>query len=321
MYFKSQEVAVKGLLRSGVTILVSLLLLSAVACGQHGDRITVSGAWALYPMMVRWADEYQQTHPSAIIDVSAGGAGKGIADTLSGTADIGMVSRALSPEEIDQGAFAIAVTKDAVFPMISADNPLAEQLLQRGIHQEQLAGIFIRGDVTTWGQVSGDEADDTEIHLFTRSDASGAAEVWAQFLGGRQEDLLGIGVYGDPGILEAVIKDPAAIGYNNLGYAYDNASGRPVDSALVLAIDVNGNGQVDAEEKLETRAQAVQAVAEGRYPSPPARDLFLVTHGKPDGATKELIRWILTEGQQHVDEAGYVQLSAEQLQAELEKVD
>jgi len=295
------------------------------ACGRvpaEGTKstIAVSGAWALYPMMVRWAEEYQKSNPSVLIDVSAGGAGKGIADTLSGAADIGMVSRDLSPEEVAQGAFGVAVTKDAVFPMINAKNPVLDELLSRGVSRDALIGIYITGQVTTWSQVINNPAVTAEIHVYTRSDACGAAEMWAKYLAGKQEDLLGIGVYGDPGILEAVIKDPSGIGFNNLNYAFDASTGQPVAGAMELPIDINGNGQVDAEEKLNTKAKAIEAIATGRYPSPPARALFLVTKGKPTGPVRDLIVWILTEGQQYVDEAGYIQLPKEQLQAELQKV-
>ena len=40
------------------------------------------------------------------------------------------------------------------------------------------------------------------------------------FLGKKQEDLLGIGVFGDPGLNEAVRKDALGIGFNNINYAY-----------------------------------------------------------------------------------------------------
>ena len=59
--------------------------------------IRVSGAWALYPMMVRWGEEFRKIHPKVRVDISAGGAGKGIADALAGLVDIGMVSR--SPQK------------------------------------------------------------------------------------------------------------------------------------------------------------------------------------------------------------------------------
>ena len=90
--------------------------------GQSEDEISVSGAWAIYPLMVRWAEEYQGLYSGVRIDVSAGGAGKGMVDVLSGMVDIGMVSREIRPEEEEQGAYWIGVAKDAVFPTINANN-------------------------------------------------------------------------------------------------------------------------------------------------------------------------------------------------------
>ena len=65
--------------------------------------VRISGAWALYPMMVKWGEEFRKTYPNIRIDISAGGAGKGIADALAGMVDIGMVSRDIRPEEIKPG--------------------------------------------------------------------------------------------------------------------------------------------------------------------------------------------------------------------------
>ena len=58
--------------------------------------IRVSGAWALYPMMVNWGEEFRKIHPKVRVDISAGGAGKGVADALAGLVDIGMVSREIT---------------------------------------------------------------------------------------------------------------------------------------------------------------------------------------------------------------------------------
>jgi phosphate transport system substrate-binding protein len=136
-----------------------------------------------------------------------------------------------------------------------------------------------------------------------------------------QEDLLGIGVYGDPGLLDAVVKDPAGIGYNNLNYVFDMDTGAPLAGVRVVPVDVNGNGIADPGEVYQTKAQAVSAVANGDYPSPPARDLNLVTQGKPQGLTKGFVVWVLTEGQSFVDEVGYIALSPEKLDAERAKLD
>jgi len=272
-------------------------------------------------MMVRWGEEFQKLHPDVKLDISAGGAGKGLADALASAVAIGMVSRAVTAEEEAKGAFWVAVVKDAVFPTISDQNPVWDDLRQKGLARDRFVGIYITGEITNWAQVVDRPEAADPIHVFTRSDACGAAETWAQYLGGKQEDLLGVAVYGDPGLLEAVVKDPLAIGFNNLNYAFDTETGMPVAGARVVPIDINGNGQADPEETYETKEQAVNAVATGRYPSPPARDLNLVTRGKPTELTKAFVTWILTDGQKYVDEAGYISLPKETLDAELGKLD
>src|SRR5689334_7680366 len=157
--------------------------------------IAVSGAFALYPMMTVWAEEFTKLHPDVQFDVQGGGAGKGMTDTIAGAVDIGMISRSIKEEETAQGIFWVSVTKDAVFPIINAENPVAEQILAKGISQETFNKIYITGEITTWGQVIGDPSITDEIHVFTRSDSSGAAEQWSKYSGdAAQEDLKGIGV-------------------------------------------------------------------------------------------------------------------------------
>lgn len=292
----------------------------APAAGDVAGNITISGAWALYPMMTRWAEEFQKLHPDVTFDVSAGGAGKGMADALGGAVDIGMVSRDITPEEEANGAYWVPVTKDAVFVTISSQNPVLQDLLKLGVKRETFEKIYITGEITTWGQVVGRPEISDEIHVYTRSDAAGAPETWAKYLGKKQEDLLGVAVFGDPGVLDAVIKDPLGIGFNNLNYAYDLATNLPVKGAAIIPIDYNENGTADPDELLETQAEAVQVVADGKYPSPPARALNLVTKGKPSGLVQAFINWILVDGQQFVGEAGYVQLTEEQLNEALQKV-
>src|SRR5512138_3213844 len=96
---------------------------TAKSDGKLKGKITISGAFALYPMAVRWAEEFQKIHPRVKINISAGGAGKGMADALSGMVDLGMFSKEVSPEEQAKGAWWIGVAKDAVVPTINAENP------------------------------------------------------------------------------------------------------------------------------------------------------------------------------------------------------
>lgn len=294
---------------------------AVAAGGALSGTITVSGAFALYPLMSVWSDAFHKLHPNVEFDISAGGAGKGMTDALSGAVDIGMVSRKVKPEEESQGAFTIPVVKDAVFGVISAKNPVAKEILAQGIQQETLRKIFITGEIKTWGEVVGKPEIKDAIHVYTRSDSAGAADIWAQFLGGKtQSDIQGVGVNADPGLLDTVVKDPLGIGYNNLGFAFDLSSGKSAAGAIVVPIDKDKNGKADDVELIDTLATAIAAVANDTYPSPPGRVENLVTKGKPSGLTQTFILWILTDGQKFVGQAGYVELPSKQLTESLEKV-
>lgn len=286
-------------------------------------RITISGAWALYPMVVKWAEEFQKANPNVKIDVAAGGAGKGMVDALAGAVDIGMVSREIYPEEVNKGAWAVPVTKDAVVPTINENNPFINEILISGAKKEALIGLWITGDVKNWSDIAPNSAAQP-IHVYTRSDACGASETWAKYLGNKkQEDIQGVGVYGDPGLAEAVRKDTLGIGYNNINYAYDANTKMQVEGIRIMPLDLNGNGKIDKDEDFyKTRDEIVAAINDGRYPSPPARELYLVCGGKPKNKIViEFIKWALTDGQKYVPEAGYINLPESKLKEQIKKLE
>ncbi len=304
-----------------VMIGIAVMTGSGYAETNVAGTISISGAWALYPMAVRWGEEFRKLHPNARIDISAGGAGKGMTDALAGAVDIGLVSRDVTAAETNKGALPLAVTKDAVIPMINANNPALALLQKQGVKQDVFVGVWIRQDVTTWGQIAASDLK-APVRVYTRSDACGAAETWARYLGKKQEDLKGVGVFGDPGLGEAVRKDVLAVGYNNVNFAYDAKTGKPVAGLAVLPLDVNGNGKLDKEEDVyATRTELLKAIVENRFPSPPARELFFVLKGRPQRPVlTAFLQWVLTDGQKFVEESGYIPLAADYLAGQLDKI-
>ena len=306
-------------MKNKISILVLGLLISnflisnqAFSQGKLEGRLSFSGAFALYPMAVKWAEEFKKANPGVKIDISAGGAGKGMTDVLNNMVDIGMVSREIYPEEVKKGAFGFAVTKDAVVAVMSAQNPALNEILASGLKPDAGNNIWITGKYKTWAQAFNTKSK-APIHIYTRSDACGAAEVWAKYFGKKQEDLLGSGVFGDPGLALAVKKDPIGIGFNNIGYAYDFNTKKQLSGIRVVPIDLNKNGKIDPEENFyDSMNDLIDAIAKGKYPSPPARDLYFVTNGKPKNKLViSFLKWVLTDGQKYVNETGYINLSKE----------
>ncbi len=291
------------------------------ADGTIKGTISISGAFALYPMAVLWAEEFNKIHPEVRIDISAGGAGKGMTDALSQMVDLGMFSREVTKAEQDKGAWWIAVAKDAV---VATYNPLstsAELIKAKGISKEMLIDIYVKGEIKTWGELYS-TSDKTRLNAYTRSDACGAAEMWGNFLGSNQESLKGVGVFGDPGIADAVKNDKTALGYNNVIYAYDMNTRKPYDGIAVVPLDLNNDGIISEDENFYgTLDNMMAAIASGKYPSPPARDLYFVSKGKPKNiAVLAFLEWIVTEGQKYVHKAGYVNLTEEKVASDLQKL-
>ena len=310
-----------------LTICLSALIVSmsisckgkSVEATNDGDElngnISISGAFALYPLAVKWSEEFQKMHPGVRIDLSAGGAGKGMTDVLADVVDLGMVSREVYDAELEKGAVPFATAKDAVVITINADNPFAGELMKKGISKETATKIWITGEDVSWGQVLGTN-DATPVHVYTRSDACGAAETFAMWMGHKQEDLRGTAVFGDPGLASAVQADKLAVGLNNIGYAYDEKSRKPNPGLLVVPIDRDNDGVISSDEYFyDTKDDFIAAVSENKYPSPPARDLYLVSHGVPTNpVVVAFLEYVLGDGQCHNVPTGYIGIDEEKLQ-------
>lgn len=290
---------------------------------EKSISISFSGAFALYPLAQVWAEEYNKTHPDIRFDIQAGGAGKGLTDCLSGAVDVGMFSRELTDAERAKGVWWISLCKDAVLPTMNSKNPNLRALQVRGVKKAEFNSIFVDHSIATWNDLLGTTGKPPKkINVYTRADAAGAADSWASFFGKKQENIKGIGVSGDPGVADAVRKDINSIGFNNTLFVYDAATGKKYPGIDVVPIDVNGNGQIDPTENFYDNLRIfLKAVNDGNYPSPPARNLYFLTKGKTK--RKEVIdffRWVLTDGQKFVNQAGYVPLPKGALQDQVKKL-
>lgn len=309
-------------------VILSFIIGSFASCGSGGNEkkdeqvsISLSGAFALYPLAQKWAEEYNKTHPDIRFDIQAGGAGKGLTDALSGAVDVGMFSRTISDEEKKKGIWWISLCKDAVIPTVNPTNPFIKDIESKGITKDQFKAIFVDQSVKDWKDIykTGNAA---KLNVYTRSDASGAADSWAAFFGKKQENLKGLGMNGDPGISDAVKRDKNGIGYNNTLFLYDIRTGKQIPGIEAVPIDVNGNGTIDADEKVyDNLSTFLQAVNDGKYPAPPARELYFITRGKPQ--RKEVIdffNWVLTDGQKMVKSDGYVPISDSTIGEQINKL-
>jgi phosphate transport system substrate-binding protein len=280
-----------------------------VRSGLKGS-FSISGAYALYPLISRLANEFMVSHPGITIEVTKIGTGEGITNLLSGKCKLAMISRPLTDEETGAGIWVIPVAKDGVAPIVNQKNPNIEKILTMGLSPDEFMHIFTSGKQMTWGEVLGTDSKD-KITVYTRADESGAADMWAGFIYKKSSDLMGIGVTGDDEMIKNIQENPLAIGFCNFSYAFDTSTGERVKDIQIVPSDLDFDNKIDrVEAPFINLEEAHRCMWLGFYPDQLCRELTLGSVGKPtDPAILEFLYYVLGEGQSSVKKVGFCPLN------------
>lgn len=273
------------------------------ASGISG-KLSSIGSDTLNNLMTYWAEDFKKFYPNVSIEIEGKGSSTAPPALISGTAQLGPMSRKMKAEEVD--AFEkkygykprlIGVSIDALAVYVSKDNPIKSLTLQ------QVDSIFSatrkRGgqNITTWGQLglTGEWAS-KPISLYGRNSASGTYGFFKE-LSLLNGDYKG-SVKEQPGsasVVQGVEKELGGAGYSGIGY---KTSG-------VRAVPLSDKGGP---------VEATQANAES-FKYPISRYLYVYINASPsagpDPLVKEFIRFVLSkQGQMATAKDGYFPLPA-----------
>ena len=122
---------------------------NAPAYEQKSDlsgKIVLAGSTSVSPVMLVLADAYKAIYSGVEIEVQQTGSGAGITSTIEKACDIGMSSRALKPEELEQGLTETTIAMDGIAVIVNKANTVED------LTSEQIRQIFT-GEVTDWSEV------------------------------------------------------------------------------------------------------------------------------------------------------------------------
>jgi phosphate transport system substrate-binding protein len=284
--------------------------------GVSGNVSSV-GSDTLNNLMTFWAELFARYYPNAKVQIEGKGSSTAPPALISGTAQMGPMSREMKGSEIDQfekkygyKPTPLRTSVDALAVFVNKDNPIKCMSLS------QVDAVFSKSrrrgakeDLTRWGQLglTGEWAS-KPISLYGRNSASGT-------YGFFKEHSLKNGDFKDsvkeqPGsasVVQGVTVDRFSMGYSGIGYA----------TAGVRAVPLS--------EK--EGGKCVEATADNSYNGnyPLARFLYVYINrapGKPlDPLTRELARLMFSkEGQEAVIKDGYFPIPANVAKEELSKV-
>ncbi len=286
--------------------------------GGVSGNLNSIGSDTMNNLMTYWAEGFNQLYPNVKVQIEGKGSTTAPPALISSTAQIGPMSRAMKPTEID--AFekkygykptAIKTALDALAIYVNKDNTL------KGLSLPQADAIFSKTrkggykvDIKTWDQLglTGEWAK-RPISLYGRNSASGT-------YGYFKEHTLYKGDFKDtvkeqPGsasVVQGVTEDRYALGYSGIGYRTSGVRTLPLSFK-------EGEPYKEAE---------MGNVMNGSYPL--ARFLYVYINKKPgqplDPLVREFVKFILSkEGQEVVVKDGFLPLPVSVIEEELKKIE
>jgi phosphate transport system substrate-binding protein len=246
-----------------VAAIVALLCLcTGPTRAQDVQKITLTGSSTVAPLALEIGKRFEKQNKGVRVDVQTGGSSRGINDARSGLAQIGMVSRALKPDEADLKAFAIA--NDGVCMILHKSNPVD------ALSSDQVRAIFT-GQIRNWKDVGGKNAT---ITVANKAEGRSTLELFLSSFSLKNSDIKAQVIVGDNlQDIKTVAGNPHAIGYVSIGSAeFEEREGTPLKLLPIDGI-----------------AATVANVRDGKFPL--SRPLNLVTREEPQGLIKRFIEF------------------------------
>lgn len=110
-------------------------------------KAIVGGSSSVAPVMEKLAEAYKKINPQAEIELQVNDSTTGMMSTINKTYDIGLASRNLKNQEMEQGLKATVIATDGIAVIINKNNPV------ENLDTKQVKEIYL-GNTLTWDQVS-----------------------------------------------------------------------------------------------------------------------------------------------------------------------
>ena len=220
------------------------------------------------------------------IPVASGGSGDGPKSVLDGTADFGMLARAVKDSEkesLGEGYVEYMVASDALTVSVNKNNPICA--IMDDIDTDTLRAIFA-GEIAYWDELDA-SLEHKEIVVVIRDLTGGAAEVFEkQVMQGTPITENAIQTPSMGALAAKIAENEYAIGY--AGYGVYNLN---TDSLFAFKF----NGVEPTEENILNGSYTIQ------------RPVLFVTNRALDAAEEAFIAYIFSEtGRNIVIENGYI---------------
>ena len=317
--------------------LLFLLVLAEAAAAQVSASIQLAGAGSTAPLLIysNWFQSFEKSHPEVHFSYMPFGSEVGIKMASAGTADFGGSDVPLTGRELAQArVLQFPTVLIAMVPIYNL-KAIAEPIR---FSTRALAGIYL-GTITKWNDPAITDANPgmhlpaSDIAVIHSSNGRGSTYIWSDYLSkisaewrtrvGRGMSVkwpVGTAAEGNGNLARIVGETPDSIGNVELAFALQNRL--PVglvqnESGNFIAAD-SASMTAAAKAMPSTLTSITNPPGDRSYPIS-SFSFILISENMNSAkrqALKEFLRWMLNEGQNSAEFAGFARLPPAMVETE-----
>ncbi|MDA3952388.1 MAG: hypothetical protein PF485_01995 [Bacteroidales bacterium] len=234
--------------------------------------------------------------------------------------NIGLITKNYLPIESNENIWKMAVGRDIIVPVMNSENPFLVELFKRGISPEELAAVFTNTGKPMWGNLLNNDQSNI-VNCYSISNESYKPYL-EEFLQTELHKIKGKDVLGIDEMLQEIYNDKYSLGFCRLADIIDFESQEIKEGISLVPIDFNGNNKVDFAENIYNNSNTLErGVWIGKYPKVLYSNIYTVASKQPIKSDElAFLKWVVTEGQQYLFEAGYSELILSERQSKVQKL-
>lgn len=260
----------------------------------------------------KWVDEYQLSHTGTRIELSEVEQFTEIAKSNF----LGFTSKKDIAVEIAGQSSEMVIGRQITVPLMNSANPFSTEIGKVGLSAQMVNKLLAKQN-PVWGDIIGNSST-SSIHFIVLNDPNVVRNLQI-FSGLNSFPESNIRLVDQMEFTKILNTDPLALGFCSLNLVPEGTGQNLNTNVSFVPIDKNANGLIDKTENIYSdAAQFNRNVWIGKYPKSLVNNIYSVTTKNTlEIAQIEFLQWVVTNGQDYLENEGFTALVNSERQSRL----
>lgn len=276
---------------------------------KQSENIKVMTAPNYYQITSHWAEKFSAQRQGIKVDVIEDASiNKTISNGNLGKDNLAVTSLQ-GKQKINENSWSVTIGRRVIVPIINKNNPEYEKFMKTGLSMSDLKDVANSADGKT-----------KEMHLMRCASPEVASHV-KQYLGIENPQFYRSFDSPDE-LVTAVQNDPLAIAFCPLKNIITSNDNKLKENLALIPLDRNDNNKIDPMEDICRDLNTfMRSVWIGKFPHALCCNIKLVADQMPESENaKDFISYILSKGQDDLNNYGFSNLAYSERQNQLQKL-